>query len=111
VYARTLWNDGVGKNWLRDPANPDFQADMQAILDYLNTVKIRATYQAVAGALGIHYDNTVPLLGVRRPEASWVVEKDTHEPISYRAPQKHPDLYEDSEVIYSEVELRLRLGW
>ena len=49
-------------------------ATAQAILDALNREKIRATYGAVADVLGIPAGSVGQILGMRRPEASWVVE-------------------------------------
>ena len=111
AYARAMWNDGIGKNWLRDLDRSEFGADLQLILDLLNEKQVRATYGAVAEALAVHVRQVVQLLGDRRPEASWIVNKRTHEPTEYDERQKHPALYKNAKVISSGEVLRSMLGW
>ena len=43
------------------------------VLDYINEVKTRCTYNAAAKALGITTTTLKKLLGDRRPEISWFV--------------------------------------
>jgi len=113
-YARALWNDGLQKGWLRSMDHPSVKEDVEEILTFLNDRKIKATYNAVAAAIGIHHTQFVKLfqlLGARRPRASWVVNKDTLEPSRYLEGQKHPDLNTAKYVITDGPELRRMLGW
>lgn len=113
-YARALWNDGLQKGWLRSLDHPSVKEDVEEILALLNDRKIKATYNAVAAAIGIHHTQLVklfPLLGERRPRASWVVNKGTLEPTHYSEDQKHPDLNSAKYVITDGPELRRILGW
>ncbi len=108
-YAKALWSDGVQKGWLRDTDGPDFKADVGSILRFLNAKRYKATYNAVASALGIHHTQMVqlfPKLGTRRAEASWVVNKDTLEPTKYSPEQRHPDLDNAKRIITDGAELR-----
>jgi hypothetical protein len=113
-YAQALWNDGLQKGWLRDLEHESVKQDVEEILDYLNENRVKATYNAVAEAIGIHHSNLVqlfPFLGERRPRASWVVNKRDHEPAKYTADQKHPDLDKAVRVVTDAAELRKLLGW
>ena len=81
------------------------------VLRFLNEAKIRATYGAVVEALGDVPGRTVgAMLGDRRREASWVVNSDTGEPTGYERSQCHPDLYRDSYVIRTGMELLRRMA-
>ena len=62
------------------------------ILDYLNTEKVRCTYGAAAGVLGIIPISVGRQLGERRREASWIVSKETGRPTGYTPEQIHQDL-------------------
>ena len=62
------------------------------ILDYLNTEKVRCTYGAVAGLLGIMPISVGSRLGERRREASWIVNGETGRPTGYTPEQIHRDL-------------------
>lgn len=81
------------------------RSDLQRIVDHLNKRKIRATYSAVADALGVMPQSMGPLLGTRRPEASWIVNKETGEPTGYHESELHPELRSKSEILSSAIEL------
>jgi alkylated DNA nucleotide flippase Atl1 len=87
-------------------------ARVMAVVDFLNRVKIRATYGAVGHSVGVLARSVGGMLGERSPRASWVVRKDTGEPTGYSSNQKHPDLYRTSEIITegSELTRRMRRG-
>lgn len=76
------------------------------ILAYLNRARVRCTYEAAAGVMGVPVRSVGQHLGDRRREASWVVKKDTGEPQGYADHDKHPELYCRSHVIKTEEELR-----
>jgi hypothetical protein len=71
------------------------------VLRYLNKRKQRCTYGAFADAIGVNVKKVAGLLGERRPEASWVVNRETLKPTGYEPEQEHPDLYKNDEVITS----------
>jgi hypothetical protein len=71
------------------------------VLDYINQVKTRCTYNAAAKALGITTPTLKELLGERRPETSWFVGTETGEPAGYTDEQKHPELYRTKRIIKS----------
>lgn len=81
----------------------------QQILDYLNEQEIRCTYSAFAGVVGVDAKDTGGWLGVRRPEASWVVRASDGEPSHYAENDKHPHLYAKDEIIRSAAELERRV--
>ena len=111
-YAKAMWNDGIQKGWLRDQEQSQFQEDLKAILDYLNDHKVRASYGAVAEALGIHHARDLaPLLGERRPEVSWIVNKGTGMPTGYSEEQVHPDLNSSTRFVTESAVLRHMIGW
>ena len=83
---------------------------LQKIVDYLNGVKTRCTYGAVAEVLDVNPKNIGAYLGERRPEVSWIVNSKTHEPTDYLDAEKHPDLYRTGRVISSAEVLRRNLG-
>lgn len=80
------------------------------ILRFLNDARTRATYGAVAGALGVPARSMGAMLGARRPEASWVVNRDTGLPTDYEQADWHPDLLATSDVIRTGRELTLHLA-
>ena len=111
-YATAMWNDGIQKGWLRDLAQPDFQDDYRAIISHLNKHKVRASYGAVAEALGIHHvRDLLPLLGERRPEVSWIVNKGTGMPKGYTQDQSHPDLTPSTKLVTDSALLRYMIGF
>ena len=69
------------------------------ILDFLNDRKIRATYGAVAGYLGVKPRSMGSLLGERSPRASWVVSVKDGMPTDYPPEHMHPDLQRISLII------------
>jgi hypothetical protein len=71
------------------------------VLDYLNQVKTRCTYNAAAKALGITTTTLKKQLGDRRPEISWFVGTETGEPAGYADDQKHSELYRTKRIIKS----------
>ena len=79
---------------------------IEKILDYLNAARVRCTYKAVAEVLGGSPQSVAKnYLGKRRPEASWVVRRDTGKPTGYCPCQKHPQLKEKDHIIMSGAEL------
>ena len=77
------------------------QDKITVVLDYLNEVKTRCTYNAAAEALGIKPQALKKLLGDRRPENSWFVNSGTEEPAGYTEEEKHPELYRTTRIIKS----------
>ncbi len=65
---------------------------VEEILRYLNAKRVRATYSAVGGVIGVPAQSVGQYLGERRPRASWVVNDDTGQPTGYGSNEKHPDL-------------------
>ena len=98
---------------LREKKNPSInsrptpgQAGINKILDCLNAEKIRCTYGSVAEYLKIEPIKVGSVLGQRRPEASWVVGKNSLRPTGYTKDQIHPDLDKNKEVITTGIELQ-----
>jgi hypothetical protein len=77
------------------------QDKVTAVVDYLNSVKTRCTYNAAAEALSITPNALKKLLGKRRPEISWLVNSGTGEPAGYTDDEKHPELYRTKRIIKS----------
>lgn len=77
----------------------------ELILAYLNRARVRCTYEAAAKVMEVNILSVGRLLGDRRPEASWVVNKGTGEPKGYAEHDKHPELYCRSHVIKTGEEL------
>lgn len=71
------------------------------VVDYLNQVKTRCTYNAAAKALGIKPPELKKLLGERRPETSWLVNTGTEEPAGYSEEERHPELFRTKRIIKS----------
>ena len=69
------------------------------ILLALNEHRIRATYGAVGGYLGIPAISVGRLLGLKNPISSWVVSASTGLPTGYRESECHPDLTSRSTII------------
>lgn len=80
------------------------------VVEYINEVKTRCTYNAAAKALGISTTTFKKLLGERRPEISWFVSSVSEDPAGYSEEQKHPDLYRTKRVIKSAEVLTRNLG-
>ncbi len=81
------------------------------VLEYMNEVKTRCTYNAAAKALGITTTTLKKLLGERRPEISWFVNSGTGEPAGYADNEKHPELYRTKRIIKSAEVLTRNLHW
>ena len=79
------------------------------IIDYINEVQTRCTFNAAAEALGITTHALKKLLGEPRPEASWFVSATTSEPLKYTDEQKHPELYRTKRIITSGKVLKRNL--
>ena len=77
----------------------------QQILDALNAARVRATYGAVAQVLGIRPLSVAKHLGVRRPEASWIVSARTGLPSGYANIERHLNLLDSSKIIRTGDEL------
>ena len=77
------------------------QDKITVVIDYLNRVKTRCTYNAAAKALGITPQALKKLLGERRPEISWLVNSGTGDPAGYTDSEKHPELYRTKRIITS----------
>ena len=77
------------------------QDKITVVIDYLNRVKTRCTYNAAAKALGITPQALKKLLGERRPEISWLVNSGTGDPAGYADNEKHPELYRTKRIITS----------
>ena len=77
------------------------QDKITVVVDYLNEVKTRCTYNAAAKALGITPQGLKKLLGERRPENSWLVSSGTGDPAGYTDEEKHPELYRTDRIIKS----------
>jgi len=77
------------------------QEKITVIVDYLNEVKTRCTYNAAAKALGITPQALKKLLGERRPETSWFVSTGTGNPVGYTEEEKHPELHRTKRIITS----------
>ena len=81
------------------------------VIDYLNKVKTRCTYNAAAKALGITPGALKKLLGERRPEISWFVNSGTEEPAGHTEDQKHPELHRTKRINTSAEVITRKLGW
>jgi len=77
------------------------QDKVNIIIDYLNQVTTRCTYNAAAKALGITPPKLKKLLGERRPETSWFVNSGTEEPAGYSEEERHPELFRTKRLIKS----------
>ena len=77
------------------------QENITTVVDYINKVKTRCTYNAAAKALGMTPTALKKQLGERRPEISWFVSTVTGEPAGYTDDNKHPQLYRTQRIIKS----------
>jgi hypothetical protein len=80
------------------------------VIDYLNEVTTRCTYNAAAKALGITTTTLKKHLGEKRPEISWFVSTVSEDPAGFTDEQKHPELYRTKRVIKSAEVLTRNLG-
>ena len=79
------------------------------ILRFLNREKIRATYEAVGGLIGLPAQSVGANLGERRRDASWIVSKRSRKPTGYKPAEMHPALIRHSYIIQTSDELRRRM--
>ena len=86
------------------------QDKITLVIDYLNEVKTRCTFNAAAQALGITPQALKKELGESRPEISWFVSPTSGEPMRYSDEQKHPELYRTSRVITAASVLKRNLS-
>ena len=77
------------------------QDKITVVVDYVNKVKTRCTFDAAAKALGITPQSLKKQLGEARPEISWFVSPSSGEPMRYTDNQKHPDLFRTERIIKS----------
>jgi len=82
---------------------------MTVVIDYLNEVTTRCTYNAAAEAIGITSQALKKQLGEPRPETSWFVSPTSGEPMRYTNNEKHPELYRTTRIITSAKVLRRNL--
>ena len=80
------------------------------VIDYLNEVKTRCTFNAAAEAIGITPQALKKQLGEARPEVSWFVSPTSGEPLRYTDSEKHPELYRTTRIITSAKVLKRNLG-
>ena len=85
------------------------QDKTSVVVDYINQVKTRCTFNAAAKALGITPQALKKQLGEPRPETSWFVSPTSGEPMRYTDSQKHPELYRTTRIITSEKVLKRNL--
>lgn len=86
------------------------QDKITAVVDYLNEVKTRCTYDAAAKALGITPPALKKLLGESRPETSWFVSSGTEEPVGHADKERHPELFRTKRIIKSAEVLTRNLN-
>jgi len=86
------------------------QEKITLVVDYLNKVKTRCTYNAAAKALGVTPKELKILLGKRKPENSWFVNTGTGNPVGYTDEEKHPELLRTKLIIKSAEVLTRNLG-
>ncbi len=85
------------------------QDKINLIVNYLNEVKTRCSYNAAAKALGITPQALKKLLSERTPENSWIVSEGTGEPVGYKDEEKHPELRRTKRMITSATVLKRNL--
>ena len=76
------------------------------IIEVLNKYRIRATYSAVAHAIGCTSLAVEMRLGKREPSKSWIVDTRTGLPTGYSSPQCHPELHSKMMVIRTADKLK-----
>ena len=86
------------------------QENINTVIDYLNKVKTRCTFNAAAEALSITPQALKKLLGESRPEVSWFVSPTSGEPMRHADNEKHPELYRTTRIITSAKVLKRNLG-
>ena len=83
---------------------------VEQILEALQASRVRATYGAVAGVLGVPAVAVGRMLGEKRPLASWVVSKSTGLPSGYSAVESHSALTSNPRILETAEELSDFLG-
>lgn len=86
------------------------QDKITMVVDYLNEVKTRCTFNAAAEAIGITPNVLKKQLGDPRPQTSWFVSPTSGEPMRFSDEEKHPELYRTSRIITSAEVLKRNLG-
>jgi len=79
---------------------------VERVLEALQREKTRCTYGALAEYIGASPRDVNNLLGAKRPEASWIVNKKTGLPTGYEPFQIHPDLQTQEKVIDQSAGLK-----
>ena len=87
------------------------QDKVTQVVDYLNEVKTRCTYNAAAKALSITPSALKKFLGDRKPENSWFVSTGTGEPAGYTEEEKHAELHRTKRIITSAEVISRNLGF
>ncbi len=85
------------------------QDNIAVVVDYINKVKTRCTFDAAAKALGITPQAFKKQLGEPRAEISWFVSPTSGEPLRYSDDEKHPELYRTTRIITSASVLKRNL--
>jgi hypothetical protein len=85
------------------------QDKITLVVDYINEVKTRCTFNAASEALGITPQAFKKELGDARPEVSWFVSPTSGEPMRYTDEEKHPELYRTTRIITSAKVLKRNL--
>ena len=86
------------------------QDKTKVVVDYINEVKTRCTFNAASKALGMTAQAFKKDLGEARPEISWFVSPTSGEPLRYTEEQKHPELYRTKRIIKSAEVLTRNLA-
>lgn len=90
---------------------------LDQVVEGLNRQRIRATYGAVAGVIGVLPIGVGAQLGrwnarhcvaeeARQPRLSWIVNQGTGQPVGYTDDQKHPELERTDEIVDTPERLR-----
>lgn len=79
------------------------------VVEALNKYKVRATYSAVAQAIGSTPLAVGEQLGAREPSKSWIVGSRTGLPTGYSPSQCHPDLRSKITIIRTGEGIRALL--
>lgn len=82
---------------------------LEQVMTFLRNKRIRATYGAVGGAVGVVARSVGRRLGPRTKHNSWVVRKDSGLPSGYHASEMHEELKRLDEVIEDAGELVRRI--
>jgi len=77
------------------------EENVKIVVDYINQVKTRCTFDAAAKSLKITPQAFKKQLGEPRHEISWFVSPTSGEPMRYSDEQKHPELYRTKRIITS----------